>query len=138
MKSIAGTKYEGKTVIVLTGETMTVSKWKENAKKELIKETESGVPFPTNGVIYVTNKACAKTYTPYNPSYTADTECGNVYVSGKYTGSLTIAAENDIVINGSLTPPLEKGDRPPTRCSDWSPTTSCGSTTRSARDPKTA
>jgi len=110
LKTIAGTKYEGKTVIVLTGETMTVSKWKENAKKELIKETESGVPFPTNGVIYVSNKTCSKAYTPYNPSYTTDTECGNVYVSGNYTSSLTIAAENDIVINGSLTPPLEKGE----------------------------
>jgi hypothetical protein len=31
-------------------------------------------------------------------------------VSGKYTGSLTIGAENDIVINGNLTPPLEKGE----------------------------
>ena len=28
--------------------------------------------------------------------------CGNVYVNGTYTGQLTIAAENDIIINGNL------------------------------------
>lgn len=105
LKSIAGTKYEGKTVILLTGETMTVTNK---------GTTTPNVPFPTNGVIYVTNKACAKTYTPYNPSYTTDTECGNVYVSGKYTGSLTIGAENDIVINGNLTPPVDAKGEPTT------------------------
>ncbi len=101
LKAIAGTKYTGKTIIILEGETMTVT----NKGK-----TEKGVAFPANGVIYVSNESCAKTYTPYNPSYTEDTACGNVYVSGKYTGSLTIGAENDIVINGNLTPPLEKGE----------------------------
>jgi len=101
LKAIAGTKYTGKTIIVLEGETMTVT----NKGK-----TEKGVAFPSNGVIYVSNEACAKTYTPYNPSYTEDTACGNVYVSGKYTTSLTIGTENDIVINGNLTPPLEKGE----------------------------
>ncbi len=112
LKSIAGTKYEGKTEILLTGETMTVTEHKGAGAPT--EKTTVGVPFPANGVIYVTNKACAKTYTPYNPSYTTDSECGNIYVSGKYTGSLTIGAENDIVINGNLEPPVEAKGEPTT------------------------
>ena len=45
------------------------------------------------------------TYTPFtaNAAYTGDTNCGNVYVSGNYTHSLTIASDNDIIINGNIT-----------------------------------
>lgn len=110
LKTIATAKYTGKTTIVLTGETMTVTEHKGTPKEK----TTAGVPFPANGVLYVSNEACAKTYTPYNPSYTTDTECGNIYVSGKYTSSLTIAAENDIVINGNLEPPVEAKGEPTT------------------------
>jgi len=110
LKAIAQAKYEGKTVIVLTGETMTVTEHKGTLKEK----TTAGVPFPANGVLYVSNEACAKAYTPYNPSYTEDTGCGNIYVSGKYTASLTIAAENDIVINGNLEPPVEAKGEPTT------------------------
>lgn len=99
LSSIAGVTYTGKTSIVLTGETMTVT------NKGV---TKPNVAFPSNGVIYISNSSCAvTTYTPYNPSYTADTGCGNVYVSGNYTRSLTIAAENDVIINGNLTTPTE-------------------------------
>jgi hypothetical protein len=60
-------------------------------------------------VIFVSNSSCSvTTYTPYNPSYTADSGCGNVYVKGNYTKSLTIAAENDVVINGNITTPTEE------------------------------
>jgi type II secretory pathway pseudopilin PulG len=106
LKSIAGATYSGKTTIVLTGETMTVT---NNSV------THTGVPFPSNGVIYVSNVSCAVTsYTPYNPSYTADSGCGNVYVSGNYTKSLTIAAENDVVIDGNLTTPTNAEGTPTT------------------------
>jgi hypothetical protein len=40
------------------------------------------------------------------PTYTEDTNCGNVYVKGNYTGQLTIASENDVVINGNITTPV--------------------------------
>jgi hypothetical protein len=46
---------------------------------------------------------CNVSYTPFFPSYTSDTECGDVYVSGKYTQALTIIAENDVIINGNIT-----------------------------------
>lgn len=107
LKTIAGTTYTGKTTIVLNGETMNVT----NSKGE----TTNGVAFPSNGVIYVSNGTCGVTqYTPYNPSYTADTGCGNVYVRGEYTKSLTIAAENDIVINGNITTTRDGAGTPTT------------------------
>jgi|CZKG01.1.fsa_nt_gi type II secretory pathway pseudopilin PulG len=102
LKSTPGAfKYSGKTIITLEGATMKVTN----------KGTTTPVTLPSSGaVVYVSNVSCSKAYTPYNPSYTADTECGNVYVSGKYTVPLTIGAENDIVIKGNLVPPLESGE----------------------------
>jgi Tfp pilus assembly protein PilX len=96
--SEAETKFKGRTVIVLkegTPGTMEV----KNAGKT---ETKN---FPANGVVAVVNgpSGCGITYTPFFPSYTADTECGNVYISGKYTQALTVIAENDVIINGNIT-----------------------------------
>jgi Tfp pilus assembly protein PilX len=110
-------KYSGRREIVLEGSTMSVSKWKEiekEGKTELVKETESGVAFPPNGVIYVSG-GCEKLYSPFGPvpSYTGDNGCGNAYVHGNYTKSLTIAAQNDIIINGSITTPVS-GEKPTT------------------------
>jgi len=87
--------YTGKTTIVLQGAHMEVTNNKG--------VTTKNVPLPENGLIYVSNETCGVTYTPFGPTYTADTGCGNVYVSGNYSGQLTIAAENDVVINGNIT-----------------------------------
>jgi Tfp pilus assembly protein PilX len=106
--------YKEKTEIALEGSTMTVITHKgshptpaEEApplekKKE---ETKTGVAFPPNGVIYVSG-GCSTRYSPFgpSPSYSADTTCGNVYVHGYYSSSLTIASENDIIINGNIYP----------------------------------
>jgi hypothetical protein len=105
LKTLASVTYTGKTTIVLTGETMTVT----NAGK-----TTTGVAWPSNGVLYVASGTCGVTYTPFNPSYTTDTTCGNVYVKGEYTKSLTIAAENDIIINGNIKPPVNAEGTPTT------------------------
>jgi hypothetical protein len=105
LKAIAQTKYSGKTIITLEGSKMKVT------NKGV---TTSSVALPANGVIYVSNETCSKAYSPYNPSYTADTGCGNVYISGEYTVPLTIGAENDIVIKGNLRPPLESNGEPST------------------------
>lgn len=61
------------------------------------------LPYPSNGVIYVKNGTCALSYDVENPSYTGNTGCGTVYVQGTDDQPLTIAAENDIVIDGNLT-----------------------------------
>jgi Tfp pilus assembly protein PilX len=100
LKAIATAKYTGATVITLEGEKMTVFNK---------GETKTNVAYPSNGVIYVSNGSCAESYTPYNSSYSGE-GCGNVYVSGKYSAPLTIGAENDIIIKGNLTPPLESGE----------------------------
>jgi hypothetical protein len=55
--------------------------------------------------MYIANGACSVQYDVENPSYTGNTGCGTVYVSGVDAQPLTIAAENDIVITGSLTYP---------------------------------
>jgi hypothetical protein len=57
---------------------------------------------PSNGVVYVSNGTCTGAYSPFLATYPATSECGNVYVHGEYSGQLTIAAENDIVVEGSL------------------------------------
>jgi Tfp pilus assembly protein PilX len=114
--------YEGKTEFVLEGSTMTVNKYSLNSltKAVEIKETK-GVAYPPNGIIYVSG-GCSEPYTPYGPKpkyygnevgVESDTTCGNVYVHGEYTKSLTIAAENDVVINGNLTTPVS-GETPTT------------------------
>jgi Tfp pilus assembly protein PilX len=61
---------------------------------------------PTNGVVYVSTSSagCPVTYTPFTATYTGNTGCGNVYVSGNYNTSLTIASDNDIIINGNIYP----------------------------------
>jgi Tfp pilus assembly protein PilE len=105
--------YEYKTEIALEGSTMTVSKWTEEAGKE-VEHSTSGVAFPPNGVIYVSG-GCSKAYSPFGPvpGYNEDYGCGNVYVHGNYTESLTIASENDIIINGNITTPVN-GEGAPT------------------------
>lgn len=103
-------EYEGKTEIVLEGGTMTITNWKENLKKEWVAKTSIGVAYPPNGVIYVKQASCLP-YSPYGPApkYSEDDECGNVYVHGEYTNSLTIASENDIIINKNITTPTSAG-----------------------------
>ncbi len=92
----AGAKYTGRTVIVLKENSMEVT------NKGVKKAAE---PYPTNGVISVVNAAggCPIKYTPFLTKYTGDAECGNVYVQGKYNQSLTIIAQNDVIITGNLT-----------------------------------
>ncbi len=59
--------------------------------------------YPASGVVYVKNISCGITYTPYGPNYSAGTGCGDAVVKGNYDDRLTIAAENDVLIEGNLT-----------------------------------
>lgn len=112
LKSIAGATYTGKTKIKLEGEAMKVTTYNQTTGTEEVKED---VAWPSNGVIYVSNATCGVTqYTPYNPTYTGDTGCGNAYVEGEYTRSLTIAAENDVVVDGNITTPVDSEGTPTT------------------------
>jgi Tfp pilus assembly protein PilX len=77
------------------------------------KETKA---FPAGGVIYVSNAkaGCAVKYSPFSGDldYEADLGCGNVYIKGTYTESLTVAAANDIIITGNLTTSSEGSGKP--------------------------
>lgn len=109
----AGKKLQGKTYIELksgTPNTMSITTY--NSKGEAI--IESGVPFPENGVLYVENSSsgCPISYTPFNTDYAGETDCGTVYVKGTYSESLTIAAADDIVIDGNVETTHESSGKP--------------------------
>ncbi len=98
LKSFAGPTYTytGRTSITLSGTNMTIT-------------PNGGSPFttavPTDGVVYVQNGAgCTTSYSPFTSSDGAASGCGNavVHTSGSYSGQLTIAAENDVVIDGNI------------------------------------
>ncbi len=102
-------KLKGKTTIELkaTKPVNTIAVTNSAGKVEPTKN------FPSNGLLYVENNgSCPIKYSPYNSNYTEDTSCGNVYVKGEYTESLTIAAANDVVITGSLTTTHESSGKP--------------------------
>jgi len=86
--------FTGKTTIVLDGNTMTVTN--QGVKKTL--------PLPANGVVYVKSEGCSPTY-EYRQVYNAPVGCGEAWVSGSYSKSLTIGTDNDVVIDGNLTKP---------------------------------
>lgn len=88
-------RYTGQVRICLSGTNMTVGNGSS------CTGVYSG-SIPSNGVVYVKNGICSSVYSPFNTVYESSSGCGNAYVSGTYTGQLTIAAENDVIINGSL------------------------------------
>jgi Tfp pilus assembly protein PilX len=102
-------EYEGQTEIILTGETMTVIKHKGNGKTIIPNEVEEkGVALPPNGVIYVSSEehGSCPPYSPFGPvpGYAEGSVCGDVYVHGEYDKALTIASQNDVIINGNVYP----------------------------------
>jgi hypothetical protein len=107
----AGYKFKGKTTIVLKAglsgnqDTMAVTTEGKSLPAKV---------FPANGVIYVENAeaTCNIKYTPFGTDYENDGSCGNVYVSGSYTEPLTIAAANDVIVDGSITTTSATGGKP--------------------------
>ncbi len=49
-------------------------------------------------MVYVKNGSCSSSYSPFTATYPSTSGCGNVRVYGTYSGQLTIAAENDVII----------------------------------------
>jgi hypothetical protein len=102
-----GYKFEGVTKLKLNG---TTNKIMATYFKEGVK-TEEEIAWPENGLIYVkvnTKVGCGFKYELGN-SDTAEEEkqetgCGNVYVEGSYSKSLTVAGENDLIIKKSVYP----------------------------------
>jgi Tfp pilus assembly protein PilX len=98
----AGLKLKGKTIIELKSGSPNTIAIENSALNGGSRTIES---FPKNGVIYVENSTsgCGISYSPFKTNYTGDTSCGNVYIKGTYSESLTVAAANDVIINGNLT-----------------------------------
>lgn len=107
LKTIAGSSYtySCQTKIELEGAQMKVTR---NTGSNTT--TTSTVAFPSSGVVYVQNgscpgsawPACSSAYSPFTTNYPTGSDCGTVLVKGTYSGELTIAAENDIIIEGEL------------------------------------
>ena len=97
----------GRTEVILEGMSMTIKgAYKLNPITKILEYTETkGVAYPSNGVIYVSASGTCPTYSPFGPvpGYNEGFECGDVYVHGKYEQALTIAAENDVIINENIT-----------------------------------
>jgi hypothetical protein len=101
----AGDKFSGRTVLVL----------KAGTPNTLTVNGGPAKDFPANGVIYVENSSGGCTiakYSPFDSNTESDTGCGNVYVSGTYTESLTIASADDVIVNGNLTTTSEASGEP--------------------------
>ena len=104
-------EFTGRTYLELEGKTneIKVTTWPEPEKKETVQKIE----WPKNGLIYVqaNNKGAGCEYTEFEQKSTDTPEtfkeeenCGSVYVKGTFSKSLTVSAETDVIINGSITP----------------------------------
>jgi hypothetical protein len=97
LKSVATSQYTftGTTTIQLQGATMLVT----NAARGL---NRSSMPLPANGVVYVQNGICGVSYT-LTQNYNDPPGCADLFVQGSYSQSLTLASENDVIVNGNIT-----------------------------------
>lgn len=103
-------EFTGETRLELNGtsNTIEVVNYKENGEK-----TTKTINWPKNGLIYVKAGSCGwpvkgTSTEAYDAdgSYEAKNEygCGSVYVHGTYSKSLTVGAQDDLIINGSIYP----------------------------------
>jgi type II secretory pathway pseudopilin PulG len=98
-------RYKGQIRICLSAKSMTVmTLTAANTCAAPANVLYSGT-IPGNGVVYDESGTCSGAYTPFNVPYAITeppSECGNVYIEGNYTGALTVAAANDIVVTGNI------------------------------------
>jgi hypothetical protein len=99
--------FTGKTTIRLGTGSMTVTNPNRN------NGNSYSLAYPDNGVIYVKNGSpCGYAFQPLNPYNTTGNAynlapnvpagCGQVWVSGTYDTSLTIATQDDIIVDGDI------------------------------------
>ena len=99
----SGYEFVGATTLELEGTQVTVTNANYNGGKA------KKISLPKNGLIYVSSEASCKFEYKQEPADTAaeiaqEAPCGTAYVKGNYNASLTIGAEREIVIKGSITP----------------------------------
>jgi hypothetical protein len=99
----------GETQLELDGAANTIHVVNFNERGQRSVKT---IDWPSNGLIYVKSDSCGWPTSSSTEVFNADgaTEakgekgCGNVYVRGTYSRPLTIAAEDDLIINGNIYP----------------------------------
>jgi hypothetical protein len=89
--------FTGTTQITLNNASMTVTNPNVNGGAPFTRSLDP----PFNGVIYVKNGTCGASYSSPQ-TYNEPNGCGNVYVKGTTTRSLTIGSERDIIVNGDI------------------------------------
>lgn len=98
-------EFSGVTHLVLNGTANTIEVTNGGNKETLA--------WPKDGLIYVRTKESGGSCPEFKPeeadTSTETTElekdgCGDVYVSGTYSKSLTIGSQNDLIINGEIYP----------------------------------
>ena len=100
-RAMPGYLYTGKTTIVLNGLNMDVTN-PSLAGNGGVLNTPKTMPLPPNGVIYVKQNSCSYSVAPIIADYAEPNTCANLYLRGSYASSLTIASQNDVIINGDL------------------------------------
>lgn len=85
-------RFVGKTTITLNGTNMTVTDQAGGTRT---------LPFPSNGVVYVSHNGCGTTYQLIQ-NYNAPAGCAEAWVKGTASQSLTIASEGDVVITDDV------------------------------------
>ncbi len=100
-------EFTGRTLLELEGKTNEIKVTTFENKKAITEKIE----WPKNGLIYVSAGEGGCGYTEFeqegtdtNATYEKEENCGSVYVKGTFSQSLTVAAENDLIVNGSITP----------------------------------
>ena len=92
------------------------------AGKSCTESIQYSGPIPANGVVYVENIVLRNDLLAFHRHLPSHLGCGNAYIHGDYSGQLTVATENDIIIDGNLDLTAVKV------CSASSPTTLSAST----------
>jgi hypothetical protein len=99
-------EFKGQTRLILNGTTNNINVVRFAGPPEY-KEVKETLPWPENGLIYVTAETC-EAFSAHGADTHEEVEetkgCGNVYVSGTYSKSLTVAGANDVIVNGNLYP----------------------------------
>lgn len=98
-------RYKGQVRICLSGKSMTVMTYSGSNSCSSPSSIKYSGSIPANGVVYVESGVCSSSYSPFNVSYkvtSENAECGNAYIEGTYSGQLTLATYNNIIITGNL------------------------------------
>jgi hypothetical protein len=59
--------------------------------------------YPSNGVVYVQSSSCGIAGYNRAQTYTNPTGCGDLWISGNTSTSMTFATDNDVIVTGNTT-----------------------------------